>query len=642
MTRVARFWGIALPLGALLLFPTPARAAEVHLEASARRAAIGQTITVQLTAVLEGDESAEAPSLPVRGAAEVRGPSLMTQRRMVMQNFNFRTENNVVASYQIRPTQAGTLSVGPGTFLVGGKTLKSEALSIEVVDGPAPSDQQSRTLRGRDPFGFGRDPFGQDPFGQDPFDRLLQGRRSSPGHPDAPAELRLDQAPNDTGFLVARLSQPTAVIGEPVVLSIYAYGGRGSFREISPTEPALPDFLSYASVETSHEQPFFRVDVGGREYLVVKLRELVLVPLRSGELTIGSMRAVLRGRGYPNQGSALGFMTESPEIRLSVHEPPLGDRPPDYQLGDVGRFDLSAKLEPRTLSANDFFSLAVEISGEGNLPSTLVLPRAPGVVWGQPTVRGEVGVKDRDLAGTRRLEYTAKASEPGSIELGTLRLPYFDPKTGSYRVAKVELGSLDVKPAAATPAVASAPSDASAHRAAESRELLLAITPRAHATAVAPPATLPPRWVLALVAALPGVVYLLTLLQRALASFTERRKARSPGKKRLDLKGAARAETAANRSEAARELERVAYELIEDRTGLRARAVLKEHLARELSRVGVDAPLAEELQALLQTLELERYQTAAGPASGDSLVAAAKPPLERLARLRPTSARSSV
>jgi hypothetical protein len=411
VTRGVAPW--LLGLAAFLLWPAPsALASEVRIEVSARQALVGEPFTVEVTAVLDGDDEAEEPKLPVQGKAEVAGPSLMPMRRMVMHNFNFRTERNLVATYEVTPTQTGRLVLGPASFEVGGKRLQTEALTVEVLDAPPPGSRRSRTLRGRDPFGFGFDPFSQDPFGRDPsgqgpFDGFKQ-RSPLSGYPEAPADLGLTSAPSETGFLMARLDKQAAWLGESVVLSIYAYGGRGAFRELSPTEPALADFLSYPSVETSHEQPFFRTEIAGREFLVVKLRELVLVSLRTGSLKIGPMRVILRGRGYPSQGSPLGSPAVSLPISLMVLPAPLVGRPPRFRAGDVGQFELSAEVTPREVQEQDFVSVKIQLSGRGNLPSTVEMPEVPGVAWGDPTVRGGVNVEGRELVGTRTLEYTAK------------------------------------------------------------------------------------------------------------------------------------------------------------------------------------------------------------------------------------------
>jgi len=615
-------------------------AAEVRAESAARRVAVGETFTVEVTAILDGgDGSAQAPQLPVQGAAEVAGPSIFSQRRVVMRNFDVTTENNVVATYEVTPTKPGRLVLGPGSFVVDGRRLEADALTVEVVEGPPQRGPSGRSGR-RDPFGFGQDPFGQDPFGTDPFGRrsdpnapdpfdILRRRGAMSAYPDAPAELGLDSAPNELGFLRAVLDQPSAVLGEPIVLSIYAYGGRGAFREVSPTEPALSSFLSYPSVETSHEQPFFRTEIGGREFLVVKLRELVLVPLRAGELEIGSMRAILRGRGYPSQGSPLGTAAVSPALRLLVRETPVAGRPAGYRPGDVGRFELSATVDPRTVDQNGFFSVKLELSGHGNLPASVDMPDVPGIVWGDPTVRGEVSVEDRELAGTRNLEFTARATTAGAVELGTVELPHFDPETERYRMAKAILGSITVNPTAATGPM-NAPNAAPAPRADHS--LLLGFAPR---TAKAPWRSTRrelPVWGPAVALLSPLVVWLLLLLPTVVARLLLKRSGRRSQKAHLDYAAFRALEQAGDRPRVAREIEQATYRLLEEKTGLRARAILKEHLAAHMEKAGLEQDLARELESLLKALDQARFHATEAEATHESLVEKARKALDRLAK----------
>jgi len=640
-----RRWLLALVLS-WPLCASLARAAEVTAETTARRVAVGETFTVEVTAILDGgDGNAQAPKLPIQGAAEVAGPSIGSQRRVVMRNFDVQTWTNIVATYEITPTKPGQLVLGPGSFLVDGKLLQADVLTVEVVEGPPQGSPPSRTLRS--PFGFGQDPFGQDPFGrqsgQDPFDQdpfdLLRRRSGLSAYPDAPADLALGSAPNQTGFLVAKLDQPTAILGEPVVLSIYAYGGRGAFREISPMEPALPDFLSYPSVETSHEQPFFRTEIGGHEFLVVKLRELVLVPLRTGELTVGAMRATLRGRGYKSRNNPLGSDAEGQGLTLVVREPPLSDRPPGYRLGDVGRFDLSAEVDPRALDQNGFFSVRLQVEGSGNVPSSLEMPEVPGIVWGAPAVRGEVAVQDRELVGKRTLEFTVRATGSGRIELGSVLLPHFDPIANSYRIASAALGAVDVNQVAQK-ADAKGPADTPSAEA-DDRGLLLALMPRTSRGRFSTLRSAPPAWALALAAGAPALTWLLMLLP-TLASGAGRRFASSRAKKRhLDLKPLAQLEQSGDRTKVARELEQLAYGLLEEKTGLRARAILKEHLAVRVEKAGIEANLAHDVQALLVSLDAARFPIAGGPEPEDSLLDRARPVLERLSKVRPAVEKAS-
>lgn len=635
------FAALATLLVVSLLGQPAAEAAEVRAETNVRRVAVGETFVVQVTAILDdGDSGAKDPQLPVQGEAEVSAASISSGRRIVMLNFDIRTETNVIATYEVTPTRPGRLLLGPGSFVVDGRRMQADALSVEVVDGPPQGARRGRTLRS--PFGFGQDPFDQDPFGRDPsgqasplpsgrdlFDSM-QRQAGMSAYPDAPAELTLQAAPNKIGFLVAKLAQPTAVLGEPIVLSIYAYGGRGAFREASPTEPALADFLSYPSVGSSHEQPFFRTEIEGQEFLVVKLREFVLVPLRTGQLQIGPMRAILRGRGYPKQGNPLGSPAVSAPLELSVREPPVTDRPSAYRLGDVGRFELTAEVSPREVQQNEFFSVKLELRGRGNLPSSLDMPDVPGVVWGEATVRGGVEVEDRELSGSRVFEFTARTKSSGSIDLGTVALPHFDADEDRYRVASAALGTISVIAAApATPATPPTPASPSADG--EGRALLLALGPRRVPSSWRASRDAPPMSALALAVAAPGLVWLL-LLVPALTSAVGQRLAKRRKKDELDPRSLVHLDPNAGITKVAGQVEQLLYRLVEDKTGLRARAILKEHLAARLEQAGLAQELARDVQALLLSLESARFSAVSGQTTDATLVESARSVLLRLGK----------
>jgi hypothetical protein len=409
-----------------------------------------------------------------------------------------------------------------------------------------------------------------------------------------------------------------------LTLQIYAYGSRGSFREVSPTEPSLGDFLSYPAVETSHEQPVMRTQIGGEDFLVVKLREIVLVPLKTGSLTVGPMKAVLRGagRGYPARGSQLGTLVESQPVTIEVTQPPEERRPADYQLGDVGRFALSATLTPKQLTAGDFASLRVQIRGTGNIPASVHLPDVPSVVWGTPTVSGELEVQNGDLAGSRLLTYTPQFTTAGDVAVGELRLPFYDPEKRRYRVARVDLGTVTVSEASPQGNSTSPAIDA----AADAR-----LAPRTALGPYHPKASPPPTWAFVSLAAAPASVWVLQLLVGFARSISTRQRSRKRKRQAPSFRELHQTAKSGDLASTAKSLERIGYELIENRLGLKGRGVLRSHLAAELQKAGLDTELASEIGTFFVRLENVRYEAATTDgASASALADAGEALLRRL------------
>jgi hypothetical protein len=101
----------------------------------------------------------------------------------------------------------------------------------------------------------------------------------------------------------------------------------------------------------------------------------------------------------------------------------------------------------------------VEVSGVGNVPSSLTVPARPGVTWLDPEVKDDTKVLDAQTAGapdlwggTRRFSYVVEPKKEGDIDLGEIAVSFYDPRAKAYDVARAALGVVHVKPGAATPA----------------------------------------------------------------------------------------------------------------------------------------------------------------------------------------------
>src|SRR5437588_8963097 len=101
--------------------------------------------------------------------------------------------------------------------------------------------------------------------------------------------------------------------------------------------------------------------VGGRTYAVALLRKYALFPLRAGELEITPMRLRI--------GRSGDRLTETLSVRVT--EPPMDHRPPGYVVGDVGRFTVTTDVTPREVERGAAISVNVDVSGVGNVPSSL-------------------------------------------------------------------------------------------------------------------------------------------------------------------------------------------------------------------------------------------------------------------------------
>lgn len=587
---------------AILLQSSLASAASLRTEVAARKVGVGQSFEVQVTAVQDdGDPAPQSPRLKVQGSARVSGPSIGSQRRMTMKNFNFHSETSVIATWTVTPLKTGKVVVGPGSFQVGSERIQGEQIIVEVVE------QEQRTQR-RSPFS--RLGAGRDPFDDDPFESFFQSRpRTIDDLPLLPQRYSVTHARDETAFLVAHIEKPRAIVGEALHLVIVAYGSQGNFREISPNEPSLADFLSYSVVESSHDEPAYRTEIAGRTYIAKKLREYIIVPLKTGTLRIGTMVAALQGNRatYPPQGSPHGYNVESQPIDLIVRNAPLEGRPAEFIEGDVGDYQLTAQLSPREIDAGEFAELIVEISGRGQIPSQVLLPEGSGLVWDPPTLRGGPEVVDGELSGKRILKFPLQAKINGHLSLGEVRLPYFDPQAGKYREARASLGTLVVNERAlpppqkndqeAKPTVASLP------------EVEFSLPPRTklgtwHHAANPPISGL--AWALLYLA--PLLCLLFSPLRRLASSLLQGRSSkREKNAASHTLRDADRALSSGDKNQCLTLIERALYLAVDQVSGQRNRGHLRSELSRHLEKAGLPTNLAEQSQSLLQSCEEARF-----------------------------------
>lgn len=581
---------------------------QITIQVSSRDVEVGERIVVSITALSsKGEPSPSSPQLPVEGKAEINGPGLRTEFRMFTDGRTLQRQQGITATWTVIPLEEGTLTIGPGTFQVGGRTVSSERAVVRVRPAsgnprPSPPPSRSRSLPWPDPLDF--DPFdwfrrrhdpGPDPD-RDPFADLLE--------PQVPAELRVDRAPDPIGFARLDVVPKQVVVGEQVNLKIFAYGSRGPYSVGFATHPSTADFLSFPIED--HDIVPHRVPIGDRVFHAAKIREVALIPLTVGELTIGAAELLLNGRGYPATGPQGAFLAKSQPVTVRVVEPPLAGRPPGYVLGDVGRYTLEATVEPRTVRQGDFVSVVARLKGIGNVPSHLTPAEHQALEWLEPSVSGTVEAQGSTVGGERVFRWTVRAKQAGTIDLGVLRLPYYDAERRRYETASAELGTIEVL------GNANAGSDESAAASTSGDEDVDELAPR---QSLGPLARVQSPWTdhrffwWALLGT-PLSLPLLGLIDRSLqALWARRRKRASAAKTRIEslLADAGRRRKEGDLDGAAAAYERALHEAIEHATGIKSRGVLRERLAQTLEEQRLPRDVSEEVTAVIGDLESFRF-----------------------------------
>jgi len=305
-------------------------------------------------------------------------------------------------------------------------------------------------------------------------------------------------------------------------------------------------------------------------------------------------------RALPGNQSAF---RQSQIMNIVVVEPPLNGRPSGYRLGDVGQFKVAATVEPRDIKANDAVAVNLELSGTGNLPQRLDLPERKGAEWLEPTTSETIGHQNGKIGGKRVWQYVLKLHEAGTVDLGKISLPYYDPERGQYAFATADLGQVVVRPVEAAAESAKPSVDTS---------LAQSLLPRDQLGTVPEPqrywADLRYFWALILLGPL-GVAASMAFKSagsRAFGFWSQRRD--SVKRRALEQLATAHAHLAHGEAAAAASaVERALYIAVEAATGFRARGTVRGALARELGKAGLTPAQADIAVQVFDACDLARF-----------------------------------
>jgi hypothetical protein len=600
---------------ALMLVARVAQAEpEVEVHVSSRRVEVGEPFNVELDALVpRGETMPSDPVLkPPSGARIVAGPQVGMKSMFV---FGQVPRIGISATWQLVASAPGHVKIPAPSVLWEGRRVAARAIEVDVVPSSGRPRSQSPFLQPGGPGGlFGGIPW---PFGNaspldDDDDSLDEG-------PSLDDNLELRSAPDPQIFLRAKVDKTQAVVGEQVTISFYVYH-RVSAELADRRDAAMSDFVRVSMLANPGTDPPKRARAGGQVYQVRLIDRLALFPVRAGDLHTGSLRMWFTGARI-----GMKALRETEDLTIHVTEPPRKGRPPGYTLGDVGRFSISGTVEPRAAEQGGSVAVTLKVTGTGNFPQTLAVPERTGLEWLEPEKRESITPQGGVIAGWRSFGYVVRLKETGNVSLGKVELPYWDPTFKRYDKASVDLGFVEVKPAAGAPQASASPSASAAPGApatADGKPDPFATLPALrHGLGSYQPAADAPlegtRLYLALAA--PPLAYgAFALVATGARQVRARRASGKASPLRLANAALADADDALARGdgkEVSAAIERAVHLAIEAATGLKSRGVLLEDLPRELVELGVPAELGEEVRATLAEASALRFDPGASAGS---------------------------
>ena len=278
--------------------------------------------------------------------------------------------------------------------------------------------------------------------------------------------------------LQLELSDQRCYVGQPVILTVTWYIGRNvdEFEFNLPVlederleiagfnediDPAQQD--AYVQIPLSAGSAIARkgrATVDSREFLTVRF-EKVLIPRKAGTIRFPESTVSLRAaQGVRSGGSSIfddfrdsffgrravyeNFVIPSNAPTLEVAELPTAGQPAGFS-GLFGPLEIDATATPTDLSVGDPITLTVRVRGPRYLQNVTLPPLEK-----QPSLASDFRIPEERATGvvegnSKVFTQTLRATHSGVEQIPPVEVPYFDPRTGRYEIARSQPIALKVQ-----------------------------------------------------------------------------------------------------------------------------------------------------------------------------------------------------
>lgn len=402
----------------LVLLPFHAFSQKLSAQVSKNKVVTGEVF--QLSYTTNGSMSTfQKPSLA--NFDIYSGPNQSTSVQIV----NGSMSQTISYSFMIAAKKEGKYTIGPAIATVNGTKVESNSITIEVIKGTPPQQNQNSN----DPFaGL---------FGNDPHTQQQQQQQQKQEKYDYNSGKS-----DDNLFVRTYLSKKSCYLGEQLVVTHKVYS-RLNLRNIQNIK--MPGYTGFWSKDEKKSQ--FSSDVenlDGINYVVVELSKTYLFPQRSGKLTIDpiELECIVRQQVKKNPSIFDQFFggayqdvlakVKSKSVTLDVMPLPEKGKPANF-TGAVGKFNFSAHVNHEKVKANEAINLKLTISGTGNVN----LAEAPKVVFPEgfetyePKVHENINTSGT-VSGSKTYEYLLVPRQEGIYVIKDIEFSYFDLEKKQY------------------------------------------------------------------------------------------------------------------------------------------------------------------------------------------------------------------
>ena len=364
---------------------------------------LGQSfvLNVEVTGAQRIDNDPVIPTLT--GFAQYLGSGSSTN----MQMGGGRTIVSLTIQYRYQALVEGTFAIPPVDVVVGGETLRTEALQLIISSAPPPQQQDRRAVGG-----------GAQEVG--------------------PEDL----------FVTAEASRTTVRDGEPLVVE-YRIWTSVDVSQYSFTSLPEPQGFWVEDITPAGQPQVEQRTRNGREYASAVIRRVAMVPTGSGPRTLDPLgieaQVRVRNSRDPFEGvfgrsslfgtSVVPISVLTNPIELDIQALPEGA--PQPFSGVVGALSVTSSLDRDSVAANDAVTLTVIVSGRGNIRGVPApeLNVPPDFEVFPPEISQVTNASTSGVTGSKTFEFVMTPRVGGSRAIPSIEMGYFDLAAGEYRTA---------------------------------------------------------------------------------------------------------------------------------------------------------------------------------------------------------------
>ncbi|WP_254712907.1 BatD family protein [Polaribacter sp. NJDZ03] len=378
-----------------------AQEATLTATVSKNKLAVNQRLRIEFTINKQGGDNFSPPSFT--NFKVVGGPSQSVSQSWI----NGKTSFSQSYTYIIQPERKGELTIGSASIKISGKTIKTEPIKIIVLDA-----------------------------------------------------VDIPKNPNDPNYiaqqnihLVAEISKSSPYVGEGIYVEYRLYVSENvSVYDTNVTEaPKYNGFWNQAIKIDNYPVKIGKYN--GEDYRYIVLQKALLIPTKTGVLTIDPMKmdiviGVPTGRadffGNVITRNVQKEFASAKKI-INPRSLPLEGKPTNYK-GAVGDFNFNVTLSKGVLKANESSQIKVAVSGKGNL-KLFELPEVTTPVElekYQPERKEKIQINAGGISGEVSDLYTIVPQYKGKYKIPNVSFSYFNPNEKKYHTITTDDFFVDV------------------------------------------------------------------------------------------------------------------------------------------------------------------------------------------------------